>query len=376
MNKKIKVAFVNYCLDVGGIETLILEMSRKLKEDMFEPCVFIFERGGELKKEFINSKISVFEVKKSKGFDWILPIRLSLLMKHHNVDIVHTHNPSSWFSGGIAAKIAGIPNVHTEHTPPNYHKRRWERIERFLAMITNQITTVSKGVAKFMIEKEKISSAKVKVVYNGVDLKKYEMRTDLLRKRKELSLRETDIVVGNISRLVSIKDHTTLLYAFKKVNQLIPRAKLIIAGDGPLRDKLLHIRDELQLQNCVRFLGNRRDIPALLKVFDLFVFSSIPSIKEGLSIAVLEAMVSGLPVVSTGIKDTAESVVNGETGLIVPPKDPKAMSDAICRLLLNRKEAKRMGKRGRENVKQYFTFEKMIKEYKDIYNSACYSRCK
>ena len=113
-------------------------------------------------------------------------------------------------------------------------------------------------------------------------------------------------------------------------------------------------------------MGARYDIPELMWTLDLFVLSSI---SEGFPIALLEAMASALPVVATDVGGNSEIVIHGETGFLVPPRAPETMADAICRLLLNREEAKSMGEKGRERVKQYFSFEKMMRSYENIYES-------
>lgn len=376
MHRKIKIAFVSCLLDIGGIETLILELCKRLMSSQrYLPLVCTFQKNGKLQTEFDSAGVPIFVIEKGYGTDWRLPLKLARIFRREKVNIIHTHNESQWLYGGIAAKLCQLPIVHTEHTAPDYHEKRWKMIERFLAMMTPQITTVSKGVAYFMTEHERIPSRKIKVIYNGVEVEKYTVSIDVKKQKKELNIRENELIVGNVSRLVPIKDHITLLYAFKDVSRRIPMAKLLIAGDGPLRDELLALRGKLGLHEKVNFLGFQRNIPALLKVFDVFAFSSIPSIKEGLSISVLEAMASGLPVVSTGVDGTAEAVINGKTGFVVPPKDATRMAEAICKLLLDREEAKSMGERGEERVKRYFNFEKMIKEYENIYDAIAKKSC-
>lgn len=369
MNRKIKIAFVTYLLDIGGLETLILELCRNLDAKKYLPVVYTFQKNGRLQNEFENAGIPIIIIKKKYGTDWTLPIKLAKIFKESKIGIVHTHNESPWLYAGIAAKITNLPLVHTDHTFTDYHEKRWVRIYKILSMLTSQITTVSKGVADILVHQIGIPAHKVKIIYNGVDLTKYTKSIDVKAEKKNLSITERDVVVGNVSRLVPIKDHMTLIYAFRQVVQRVPYAKLLIVGDGPLKNKLLELRDKLGLEDSIKFLGFQRNIPDLLKVFDIFAFSSIPSIKEGLSISVLEAMASGLPVVSTGINGTAEAVIDGQTGIIVPPGEPQVMSEAICRLLFNSAEAKCMGEKGRERVKQHFSFEKMIGEYESIYDS-------
>ena len=369
MNKKTKIAFVSYGLDVGGIETLILDICKRLDKDKYSACVFTFQKDGKLQKEFERIDVPVYLERKAEGIDWMMPIKLAKRYKQLSIDIVHVHNQSTWLHGGIAAKLAGISLVYSEHTTPDctsQHTKRWEKIEWVLSKITNQITTVSNSIAKFMVDDAGISTKKIKVIYNGIETKNYDIEVDTKAKRRELGIMETDLVVGNVASLLPKKDPKTLLKAFKLVLEEVPSAKLLMAGDGQLKNELLQLKDELQLDGSVKFLGNRRDIPELLKIFDVFALSSI---KEGFPIAILEAMASGLPVVATDVDGNAESVIHGKTGIIVPSRNPEALAAAICKLLANKENATFIGEMGRRRVRKYFTFEKMMQGYEDIFDS-------
>ena len=371
MDKKIKIAFISYGLDVGGIETLILEICKRLPSDRYSLCVCEFQGNGKLQKEFEEAGVEVYTVKKTRNLDWALPFKLARLFKQQHIDIVHAHGQSPWLYAGIAAKLAGVPVVYTEHTTPdvtiNQNIQRWKKIEKVLSMITARITTVSDSIAGYMVNEAGISAKKVKVIYNGIDAKIYDRQVDVYAKRKELGINEADLVIGSVASLLPKKDPETLLKAFKLVIQKVPYAKLVMVGDGPLKDSLWSMVNSLLLNDKVIFLGNRRDVPELLKIFDVFALSSV---KEGLPIAALEAMASGLAVVATDVDGNPEVVQHGKTGFIVPARNPEALADSIVKLLLDRNEAKKMGVLAQEMVKEYFSFEKMIAEYENIYISA------
>ena len=144
----------------------------------------------------------------------------------------------------------------------------------------------------------------------------------------------------------------------------MPEARLVIAGDGPLKNELQFQIEELGLRDAVKLLGNRRDIPELLKIFNLFALSSL---REGFPVVLLEAMAAGKPVVSSDVDGNAELVINDETGLIVPSGNPQASAEAIERLAGDRQKAEIMGINGRKRVKTLFSFEKMINGYERIY---------
>ncbi len=367
MKKKTKILYVNFSLGVGGIETLILELCKRLNRQDYMPEVCAFEANGSLEREFKQIGVSVHIIEKKKNTDWSLPLRLSRLVKEQDVDIVHTHNPNPWLYGGIAARLANRPIVHTEHTTADYfgyHSRRWMKIEWLLSKFTNRITTVAGSVSRFMIEKQGIDGRKIEVVYNGIKTEDYDLQIDVLQKKHELGLSESDLIVGNVARFFPNKDHRCLLRAFKLVVDKKNCAKLLLVGDGPLKNELKETVTELNLSENVIFLGNRRDVPELLQIFDLFALSSL---REGLPIVLLEAMASELAVVATDVDGNSELVVQNETGILVSASEPAALAQAMLRLLENRSVAKDMARKGRARVRELFTFEGMVKKYENIY---------
>lgn len=345
---------------------MILEICRRIDRSAYSPSVCSFFENGKLSEEFIKMNVPVYTVPKKRNLDWTLPFRLAKLFKKTNVDIVHTHNPSVWLYGGIAAKIAGIPLIHTEHTSSDYNAVRWGRIERFLSFFTQKITSVSESVAEFMIENEGISRKIVQVIHNGVKSEDYDIAVNRKNKRNDLGLAENDFVFINVARFYPNKDHSTLLRSFSLMLKKNPGCKLLLAGDGPLKESAIKEAAAYGLNGNVKFLGNRRDISEILKVSDVFVLSSI---KEGLPIVILEAMASGLPVIATRVDGNTEVVNHDETGFIVPASDPNALSEMMIHVQLDKKKSVEMGQKGRQRVKKYFTFEKMVGEYRKLYDS-------
>jgi glycosyltransferase involved in cell wall biosynthesis len=363
-----KILFVNYSLDIGGIETLVLEMCRKLDGTKYQPSVCSFQKNGTLQKEFERAGIPVHVVEKTDGIRLSFVPRLIKLFKMISPDIIHVHgNPGNWMYTAIAARLCRIPVIYTQHLIFRDRNPFWDRTgERLLSKITNRIVTVSECLADYMVKQEGVAPGKITVIRNGIDYTVFEKTVDVGKKRAELGLSDSDIVAGIIARLFPAKDHATLIDAFKIVVRKVPSAKLLIVGDGPLRNELEEKVRSLGLTANIRFLGNRRDIPELLKSFDIFVLSSI---LEGLPIALLEAMASRVPVVSTDVDGNGEVVTQGETGIIVPPRDPGALAAAITELLTDRAKAKQMGENGIHRIHSHFTFEKMIGEYVALYDT-------
>lgn len=364
---KIKIMFVNHSVGMGGIETLLLEICRRLNRDIFEPHICIFDPDGQIDKEFHAIGVQVHLIPKKEKIDISLPFKLFRLLKKTGINIIHTNNQGSWLYGGLAAKLAGIPLIHTEHTNVIYHsgnQELWIKIEKLLSVFTFKVTTVAKSVADFMEEKQSIPRKKIQVIENGVDADIYNLSIDIKEKKKELNLNEDEKIVGNVARLTPNKAHDVLIKSFSIVANEISNVKLLIAGDGPLRNDLEKLVAELRLEEKVVFLGVRRDIPELLKSFDVFALSST---REGLPVSLLEAMASSLPVVATDVDGNSELIVHNSTGLLVPSNDIDSLSSALIRILSDKETANLMGERGRSRVDEHYSFRRMIDQYEHVY---------
>ena len=366
-SKKV-LMYVNYSLNIGGIETLIFEKSKRLNKDKYKVCVCVFESAGALIPEFEKNGIEVFILNKRKIFDVLLPFKLACLLKRLNVNIVHTHNQSAWLYGGIATKLSGKTLIHTEHTTVDSHEylnKHWLLIERILALFTAQITTVSKSVKDFMVKNEGIKAEKIMVVYNGVAPETYQITVDIAQKKSSMGISKNDFVVGNVSRLVRNKDHENLLKAFKLMTEKIDNIKLLLIGSGPLKPELVKVAESLEIADKIIFTGNRRDVPEILKIIDVFVLSSI---REGFPVVLLEAMSSGLPIVTTDVDGNGELVIDEENGYVVEARNSAALADATLRILNNKQVSQEMSNKNVLRINARFTFDMMLENYEKIYN--------
>jgi glycosyltransferase involved in cell wall biosynthesis len=326
-NTKIRILYVNNSINIGGIETLILELARRIDRNVYVPYICVFEKSGALQDEFKNSGVTVLVAEKKSGIDCSIPFKIAGSLKEHDIDIVHTHNQSSWLYACFAAFLHSVPLVHTVHTTFDYIKsraRRWRRIEWFLALFTKRLIAVAGSISDYLHSKQGIPERKIQVIYNGVKTDEFDISVNIPEKRKEAGLSEQDYVVGNVARFYPNKDHMTLVNAF----------------------------------------ANRRDVPQLLHVFDLFVLSSL---REGLPVAILEAMAAGIPVVATDVDGNSELVLNGETGVLVKSGDSSAIAQSISGSYKDRDSARRMAENARERIKGLFSFEGMSRRYEDVY---------
>lgn len=284
-------------------------------------------------------------------------------------DIVHVHAGVGWegHGGAWAARRAGVDHVvRTEHLP-FLIKKRWQH-EEYLYRIgeVDTIICVSQGVRQSYVDAGAPGS-KLCVVRNGIRGNQRAMGGDNSRERllSELGLGPGAKLVLTVGRIKRQKGYRYLLGAIPQVIADVPDAHFLVAGDGPLRDKLVEQAEAAGLLLNVHFLGQRSDIWGLLRACDLFV---LPSLFEGLPLVVLEAMLMERPVVATKVCGTSEAVVDGQTGRLVPVRNSAALAREIIRTLQNPEQAARWGRAGCERVMRHFTADRMVRETSEIYN--------
>jgi sugar transferase (PEP-CTERM/EpsH1 system associated) len=356
-----RILYFSHSLGIGGLEVLLLELARRVDRKRFATAMCVMESGGGLEKEFLAAGIPVFHCSKKEGKDVFLPLRLARLMRREETAILHSNNYSPWIYGVLARKLVrGVRQVHTEHSNVDEGRSVALWAERQAARST-QALVADAGIVRAVLESRAgIPSRRVEVVYNGVDVDRY-------RPREEGSRDQLRITVGIVARLVPVKNHALLLRAFKEVRDGGPAGvRLLVVGDGPLREELEALARSLELGDSVRFLGFRRDIPEILRSLDVFVLCSN---SEGHSLTLLEAMASGLPVVATDVGGNGEVVREGVNGSLVPPGDTGALAAALKELIAEPERARALGRAGRQDVERRFSLTAMTERYEKIYET-------
>ncbi len=328
-------------------------------------CSYGFEVYAVGKKEsaFINqlrkdSNVKTLALPLCSEFDLYSAWKIAQISKAEKIDILHAHTShahtlammSTWFYA--APKIVVSRRVSF---PPNkniFSKWKYNHIDLILA--------VSYYVAKILKE-HGIPENKIQVVRSSINLSHIEVPPYT---KSELGIEEDKKILINAGALVPHKDHFTLLNAFAKVLETFPNVILLIAGSGPLQKSIQDKIDELRLNPHVQLLGYRNDVPRLIKTADIYVSSSW---SEGLGTSVLEALACEKPVVATEAGGVSEMVIDHNTGLLVPNRNPEALAKAIHYILNNLEEAKKMAKQGRLHIEKHFTVERMVDETVSVY---------
>jgi glycosyltransferase involved in cell wall biosynthesis len=294
--------------------------------------------------------------------------------RQEKFDIVNTHTSKGGVIGRIGARLAGVPLVvHTVHgyAFSTDHIPQWQvfiytMIERLATLFCDLVISVNAEDRQRAIENKVAPPDKIVTVLNGIDTTPFEKAQAPTTLRDELDPTGEAILLGSTGRLSTQKGFSYLINAMPLVLEAYPDARLVIAGKGPLYEELDALIGELALNEQCKLLGFRDDIPELLTCLDIFV---LPSLWEGLSISLLEAMAAGKPIVATDIRGTREVLEDGVDGVVVPPGDPAALKGGIADLIEDRERALVLGECAREKVRTAFSEEAMVRNTLELYRS-------
>ncbi|HYA14746.1 MAG TPA: glycosyltransferase, partial [Syntrophales bacterium] len=291
--------------------------------------------------------------------------KLIKLLKSLKPDIVHTYLFSANSYGRIASMFSGVPIIiASERNLPEIgmDKSLYQIcLDRFLLFFSHGLICNSYKAAGSLVNKYFFDEKKVFTVHNGINIDEFWEKSS-----SHNICRIAPKVVGTVGRLWPQKNHKVFLDMAKKVLDRTKEknVKFLIVGDGPLRNVLENYSKQLQIENNVTFTGERTDVPALLHGMDIFVMTSL---YEGMSNAIMEAMLSGLPVVATAVGGNSELVIDGKTGFLYPPNDSGMIVEKVVSLINNEKMAKEMGDNGRKKISDEFGINKMLRETEKIY---------
>jgi sugar transferase (PEP-CTERM/EpsH1 system associated) len=354
-------------LAVGGVENGVVNLVNALSPDIRHTVVTLSAVGPLAER--LPDGVGCHCVGKRPGIDVGAMVRLAALLRRLRPSVVHSRNWGA-FDAIPAARVAGVGVViHGEHgreaaDPQGLDPRR-NRLRRVFAPLVTRFVTVSFDLRQWLLTTVRLPAGKLVTIHNGVDARRFA-GGDRQAARRALRLPAHSVVVGAVGRLDPVKDHAGLLRAFSVLRTDQPAAELVIVGDGPCRAGLERQIQELGLTGHVHLLGMRQDVPLLLRGFDAFV---LPSLAEGISNTVLEAMATGLPVVATRVGGNPELVEHGVTGALVPADNPLVLAAALRCYVEDGRLRDAHGDAARRRVLQHFTLERMAQGYHDLYVS-------
>ncbi len=355
--KKINVLHILTSLGIGGIEKLFVSMADYWSKDKYNVSVCLInsytKREMVYYEDLMQSHLKVYMIgKKRRGsVDLMMPHNLFRLLKELNIHIVHTHNISSEVYSRIAGMMAQTPIiVFHQHGAPTELQLKVKSLDLLLRK-PDKIIAVSHDTKKMLQEELKISQDKIDVVYNGIQ-----------ESPNDFPVTEGSTIF-TVCRLVPEKGLRYLIDAMTSVKEKIPDVKLLIIGDGPSRGELEKQAIKNSLGETVSFVGFQQFPEKNYDKYDIFV---LPSLEEGFGLALIEAMSYGKPVIATRTGGIPEIIEDGVNGILVPPKDHKALANALVSLLSDTDLRKRLALEGQRRS-QLFTVNKMVCKIEDTY---------
>lgn len=357
---------ITYSLSIGGSEMVAKDLAIKLtKKNNNKVEVAAIEFGGELEKEFSKNNIPCHVIGRGPK-EYIQPmLRFKKIFSQFKPDIVHTHHLHSLVYSAIPAKLAGAKIIHTEHEYFLLSAKRHKLYLRALSTLCEQITGVGHEITDFLKNSVHIPANKLTTITNGIDIQSFEKRKKEARAKYNIAPQEQ--VIGIVARLGKEKDHATLLESFRLSANTFPNLLLLVVGDGEERENLVKKCNELGIAPKVRFIGASNDIPNLLAAMDIFVLSSLA---EGLPLSMLEAMASGLPIVTTNVGAIPSVIDNISTGLLAKPGDAKDISEKLNQYLSNSQLANSYAIAGKQLVSEKFNLGDTVEQYLALYNKS------
>ena len=347
---------------VGGAETFLRETAPRLRKAGWNLRVITFVSGGPLINELKNDEVPVIELDARHKYDLGAFTRLIKIWKSKPPDLVHTHLYHAGLIGRIVARFLNIsPVIVHQHGPQHSRSRHRTLSDKITSRWVNRYVTSCEAVSQILKLREGIKDTQIIVIPDGINIIQSPVKLP-----PDWPIAPNKVGLVCVGRLSPEKGQFWLLKAL--ANPLLHKADIhvVFMGDGKMSTELLDLSTQLGLNEMVSFVGMRRDILEWLPNFDIFV---LPSDWEGISLALLEAMATGIPVVATAVGGTPEVVVDGETGLLVPPRDPEALAESITRLLNDPEMRQRMGQAGRQRVQDHFTIEETVLKTEHLYNT-------
>lgn len=353
-----------------GAERVAVELSKSLKKTYHcEPILGVirnvYNPHEEILEEAINNGIAYTVFSCRSQLDLKLVFSIREFIKKNRIDVIHCHGYKSNFYGLLASK-GKVPSVTTNH---NWLTTHWKLktycfLDSLWIRFFDRIVAVSNEVKKDML-RYKIPEAKIRVVDNGIALERFAKLVETNIMKNQLGFDEKIRIIGTIGSLKIEKGHIYLLEAARQILDIVRDLRFLIIGDGPLRKALEEKSEKLGIEKQVIFMGQRKDIPELLVAMDIFV---LPSIKEGLPIALLEAMAARRPVIATRVGAIAKVIENKDIGILVEPKNTNELRDAIMNLLSDPGRMDRLAREGFRRVCTDFSSDEMGKNYLKLYN--------
>lgn len=370
------IAHVVYKFDTGGLENGVVNLINNMPLGDYRHIIISLTDITDFKKRILRNDVEFYALNKNPGHIFYMYPKIFLLFRRLHPQIVHTRNLAA-LEVLVPAWIAGVRvRVHGEHGRDvgdlDGSNRKFQWIRRLYSFFVTHYLALSRDLNGYLVDKIKISQNRITQVYNGVDFSRFSP----LNAGEYISVLDFPFspsvhwIVGTVGRMQVVKDQPTLAHAFVRAMEIAPElkayARLVMVGDGVLRERCVSILSDAHISELAWLPGARDDVPSLMRCFKCFV---LPSLAEGISNTVLEAMATGLPVIATDVGGNRDLVVDGVTGVLVSVGDVEGIAQQLVRLARSPTVAIDMGRAGRQVVEDKFSLQAMVNAYQGLYDS-------
>lgn len=366
--KKIKILQTIRQGKVGGGETHVLDLVKELDKDRFESVILSFTEGPMVEKLKADG-FKTYVVPTEKPFNYKVWGDVKKILEAENIDLVHAHGTRANSNTFSPAKKLNIPLIYTVHGwsfHPDQHpvvKLIRTLSERFLVKVAKKTICVSES--NLREGRSKFPMPRASVIVNGINQVKFNPDQEYKDIRAEFGIGKDEVLVGYIARITAQKEPLTYLNAIAKIPAEL-KMKFLIVGDGDLKPQMLELAKKLNLESRIIFENFRDDIPAILNGIDIFC---LPSLWEGLPIALLEAMAMRKAIIATAIDGTKDLVTDQVNGLLIPTSSPDELAQAVMLLAADEKLRKALGIAAGELIRSQFNIETMTRKVEAAYLS-------
>lgn len=367
------ITHIIYALKAGGLENGLVNIINNTPKNRYRHAIVCLTESDDFARRLTDQSTKVIALHKKEGHDLGLYFRLWKTLFELKPAIVHTRNLASLEMQLVAFFIPGAKRVHGEHgrdiNDLDGTNRKYRLLRKLMRLFVQKYITVSRDLYQWLISVIQVKPARVVQIYNGVDTALFQPCEVNELEPVYSGSSAKPLIVGTVGRLAEVKNQRLLVRAIHQLvisePDMAGRLKAIIVGDGPSLNLLEQEIEKLGLSEVIGLAGDRSDVADLLRTMDIFV---LPSLAEGISNTILEAMASGVPVVATDVGGTPELIENRVTGLLVPNNNHTELAKAIRMLIDHPEMRKEMGANGRKRVEKQFSWDRAVDEYLVVYD--------
>jgi len=364
----------------GGLENGIVNLLNHMPAERYRHTVVCLDGYTDFRHRLLRNDVQFFALHKRPGKDFGLYLRLFRLLRELRPDLVHTRNLST-LEGQFVAAAAGVrARVHGEHGRDVFDlhgkSRKYNLLRKLARPLVHHYITVSKDLANWLQHTVKVEPQRITQIYNGVDSVRFHpCQGERPLIGPEGFMTGNELLIGSVGRMAAVKDYPTLvnafLYLLTERPELEQRLRLVIVGEGAGREQCLNLLRTAGMEKYAWLPGERADVGEIMRIFDIFV---LPSLGEGISNTILEAMASGLPVIATEVGGNPELVENDRTGKLVPPGDPVRLAQSLLCYIHDGGLLQAHGQAARAKINAGFSMDAMVKSYLDVYDRVLASK--